>query len=173
MDHYDQMKALVNHNKAMKVANCHDMMVDRQSKMVEIAASSIAHTPAGKMSEMVSIPLELFIHTPIAKNTERNVENVTDDNVSLLKWSELIANDGGNLKDGMPPHQVIDIDDGNLKDDLDLVEAPTNDINYGVDVSCKEGDNDVTQRDELLSRTGVDDNLILDNNLVAKPSDPD
>jgi hypothetical protein len=75
---------------------------------------------------------------------------VTDDNVSLLQWSDLIAKDAGNLKDDMPPHEVIFKDDDNLKADTDLVQAPTNDINYGFDDSCKEGSNDVTQQNELL-----------------------
>ncbi len=51
----------------------------------------------------------------------------------------------------MPPHEVIAKDDGNLKDNMDLVEATTNDANYGIDGSCKEGDNDKTQQDESLS----------------------
>jgi hypothetical protein len=71
MDHYDQLKAIANHNKAMKLANHQDMMVNRQSKIAEIAPSSIAHSPARKMSVKVSIPSELLIPTPTAKKTEK------------------------------------------------------------------------------------------------------
>jgi hypothetical protein len=52
MDCYDQLKAIIDHNKAMKVANRPDMIVGWQSKMTEIAASSIARSPARKMSAM-------------------------------------------------------------------------------------------------------------------------
>ncbi len=62
MDCYDQLKAIVDHNKAMKAVNHPDMMVDHQSNMEEIAASSFAHSPARKMSAKVSINIKpLFL----------------------------------------------------------------------------------------------------------------
>jgi hypothetical protein len=73
----------------------------------------------------------------------------------------------------MPTHEVIAKDDGHLKDDMELVEAPANDVNYGIDGGCKKEDNGVTQQDEFFSHTGFDDNLTLDNYTVARPNDPD
>jgi hypothetical protein len=56
---------------------------------------------------------------------------------------------------------------------MELVEAPANDVNYGIDGGCKKEDNGVTQQDEFFSHTGFDDNLTLDNYTVARPNDPD
>jgi hypothetical protein len=99
------------------------------------------------MSAKVNRTLDSYSNS---KEYPKNVDNVIDDNVSLLQWSELIANDGGNLKDNMPTHEAIAKDDGNLKGDMDLVEAPTNDVNYGIDGSCQ----NVEQLLDLLTSIG-------------------
>jgi hypothetical protein len=41
----------------------------------------------------------------------------------------------------MQPNRVIANNVDNLKDGMESVEAPTHDINVGIDGSCKEGDN--------------------------------
>jgi hypothetical protein len=128
-------------------------MLDPQSKMVEIAASSHAHSPARKTSSAGIIPSELLIHTPTAKNTQRNVENAMEDNEYLLQCNELIANDVRNLKDDVQLNEVIANDDNNWKD--------------GV------SQQDEVALNKLSSHKGVDDNLSLDNNPVSTPGDTD
>jgi hypothetical protein len=42
-------------------------------------------------------------------------------------------------------NEVVANYDGNLKDAVQLVKAPINDVKVGIDGSCKEGEHDVTQ----------------------------
>lgn len=105
MDRYEQLKSVVDLNKAMKLANHPDLMLDHQSKMVEIAASSLAQSPVRKSSSIGSIPVELpifFAEAVAAGNGKDDSDMRSSPTATTNRSSPTVMKEGvatGNLKE--------------------------------------------------------------------------